>query len=162
MRWLGQWQWKDGPGIPKGLPRRTGLPLFAEILIREWWALIKLNLLIVLFSLPLVTLPAAHAAGIRVTIRMVRDQDVYLWREFTTGFLALLLPATIYGLGGGMALALCVYAMFIYGQLAAGNPLFSAMLTVCLAAAAFLAVTLVHLFVLLAATGERGVGLLRL
>ncbi len=64
----------------------TGLRLFGRDPRREWWELVKLNLLFVVFSLPLVTLPAAHAAAVRISVAMVEDRNIYLWRDFRSAF----------------------------------------------------------------------------
>jgi hypothetical protein len=68
MDWLRNYWLREGPGIPKDAPTRKGLALFGEIVGREWWELVKLNLLFIVFALPLVTLPAAAFATTRVTL----------------------------------------------------------------------------------------------
>jgi len=55
MQWLRDSWMKEGRGISKDAPKKQGIALFAEILLREWWEMVKLNLLFVLASLPLVT-----------------------------------------------------------------------------------------------------------
>ena len=61
MNWLANFYFGEGPGIPKDAPKPEGLRLLASVLGREWWALVKLNLLFIAFSLPIVTLPAAYS-----------------------------------------------------------------------------------------------------
>ncbi len=48
MQWLRDMWTREGPGIAKDAPKRTGLALFAEILVREWWEMVKLNILFIL------------------------------------------------------------------------------------------------------------------
>ena len=47
---------KNGPGIDKDAPPKTGLALFIDIYRREWWNIFKLNLLFLLFCIPVVTI----------------------------------------------------------------------------------------------------------
>lgn len=81
---------KPGPGVRPDEPEKTGLRRFAEILQLECVTLVKLNLLFILSSLPVATLPAALYAMQAVVRRMVLDQDVdclYHYRTaFTQGF----------------------------------------------------------------------------
>lgn len=162
MRWITQWYEKEGPGIPKDAPKKAGLALFIQILAREWWELAKLNLLIVLFCLPIVTIPAAHAAAMRIGVSMVRDRNVYLLKEYWQAFRALVLPASLFGWLGLAAVALGSYAVFIYGQMAALEALYIGPLVLCLAATLFLAIALAHLLVLLADGVAPGRQLVRL
>lgn len=77
---------KPGPGIPKDLPPKKGLDLFFDIVKREFWDLIKLNLLFILFSLPIITAGAAYAAMTKITTRMIWDKNVYVFHDFMEAF----------------------------------------------------------------------------
>ncbi len=83
MNWLTRWMMREGPGIPKGLPKPTGLRLFGHILLREAWELFKLNLLIVVFSLPLVTAPAEGNQEKSIPVRF-RVTDIGLGEAAST------------------------------------------------------------------------------
>lgn len=82
MLWFRPGYLKEGPGIEKDAPPKTGLALFFEILVREFWQLLKLNLLFVVCALPLVTFGAARAALSRCTMNMVRDVPNDVWDDF--------------------------------------------------------------------------------
>lgn len=73
---------KPGPGIEKDEPKKTGVALFFSILGREFFSLFKLNLLFLLFSIPIVTIPAALTAMSKITLHMVRDENYFMWSEF--------------------------------------------------------------------------------
>lgn len=64
---------KEGPGLDRNAPPKKGLALFFEILGREFWQILKLNLFFVLCSLPLVTFGPARAALSSCTVSMARD-----------------------------------------------------------------------------------------
>jgi len=112
---------KEGAGLPmpEGGPARYFSLLFSNI-----WKLIGANLLFVLFSLPLVTLPAALCALNRVCILIYKNGFCYLWQdffgEFKSSFKRSLLPALMF-LG---FLAFAYYAMSL-GLTNAGLPLWS-------------------------------------
>ena len=50
------------------------------------WDMIKLNLLWILFSLPIVTMGAATVAVYSVTLKMVDDTEGYVGRQFIKAF----------------------------------------------------------------------------
>lgn len=79
---------RPGPGIPKNAPQKKGIALFFEIFFREFFELIKLNLLFFLFCIPIITIPAACTAMSKLTVTMVRDQNHFLWTDFWAAFKA--------------------------------------------------------------------------
>ncbi len=62
--------------------KKTGLKLYADVFLREFWGLILLNFVTVLFFLPIVTIPAAISASSRVVTYMLEDKNVYIWKDF--------------------------------------------------------------------------------
>ena len=50
------------------------------------WDMIKLNLMWLLFSLPVVTVGAATVAAYSVTLKMVDEQEGYVARQFVKAF----------------------------------------------------------------------------
>ncbi|MBB4481893.1 YesL family protein [Rhizobium etli] len=149
MQWLRDMWTKEGPGIPKDSPAKTGLALFADILAREWWEMVKLNILFILASLFVVTLPAALAAMARVSVAFVEDRNTYLLRDFTEAFLRYFWRATAWGLALAGALAIGVHAIVNYAAGARDNLMLAAPLAVALVATAFVAVLACHLIVLM-------------
>ncbi|AUW46379.1 YesL family protein [Rhizobium leguminosarum] len=162
MQWLRDMWTREGPGIPKDAPKRTGLALFAEILVREWWEMIKLNILFILAGLFVVTLPAALAAMARVSVALVEDRNTYLLRDFTEAFLRYFWRATAWGLALSGSLAIGLYAIVTYAAGARDNLLLSAPLTIALVATAFIAVLACHLFILMVMRDLPALRLLRL
>ncbi|MBB4443247.1 MULTISPECIES: YesL family protein [Rhizobium] len=162
MQWLRDMWTREGPGIPKDAPKRTGLALFTEILVREWWEMVKLNILFILAGLFVVTLPAALAAMARVSVALAEDRNTYLLRDFTEAFLRYFWRATAWGLALSGALAIGLYAIVTYAAGARDNLLLSAPLTIALVATAFIAVLACHLIVLMVMRDLPALRLLRL
>lgn len=77
---------KDRPDIAKDAPKKKGIVRFLDTLWREFFSLLKLNLLFLLFCLPVVTIPAAQTAMSKVTVMMARDENCFLWHEFWNAF----------------------------------------------------------------------------
>ncbi len=155
MNWLTNFYFGEGPGIPKDAPAPEGLRLLASVLGREWWELIKLNLLFIAVSLPIVTLPAAYFATVSIAVMMIEDRNVYLWRDFWNAFRSRFWLTTLLGLlvcGGGW---LAIIAIQTYGGAAKGNLLFIAPLTIAVAVSVLLPLFAIHLFVGLAQAAGR-------
>ena len=102
----------DREGAGKPMPE-GGIRRYCTVLATHFWSLIELNLLFVLVSLPIITLPAALCAMNRVCLLYIRDGYCALWhdfwKEFKSSFLRSLLPAvgfTLLLLAGVYVLAL--------------------------------------------------------
>ena len=115
---------RPGPGIPKDAPAKKGLELFWDILFREFFELVKLNLLFCAFCLPIVTIPATCAAMSKITVTMVRDRNHFLWTdfwaEFKTDFKKSMCAGTLVFLGIGAG----VFGVWFYSKMLASSPLF--------------------------------------
>lgn len=75
-----------GPGIDPDAPEKTGLARFMEILSLECATLFKLNLLFLVCSVPVVTIPPAVFAMNQVVRMMVLDQPVDLLYHYKSAF----------------------------------------------------------------------------
>ncbi len=102
---------KEGPGIDKDAPPKRGLALLLEILVREFWQIIKVNLLFLVCALPLVTFGAARAALSRCTMNMVRDVPNDVWPDFFRAFRQDFSRSTAVGLAELFWLGLCLAAL---------------------------------------------------
>ncbi|MBS1164417.1 MAG: hypothetical protein H6R00_442 [Proteobacteria bacterium] len=142
----------DVKEIDRNAPPRTGVALFVEILAREWWELFKLNLLMVLFALPVVTIPAMLAGTTRITTTMIRDENHYLWRDFWETFRREFRRASLVGWIFGAALALGVAAIAVYARAAAEEPLFVLAVVVSLFGTILLLLMASHSFTLILLT----------
>lgn len=152
MRWLVDRYFAEGPGIPKDAPKRAGLALVAETMWREGIELMKLNLLFVLACLPVITIPAAFAALMRVALTMAEDRNVYLVEDFTQTFRRHFGRATLMGLGIAAAIAIPFYAAVSYAGLAAATPLYAAPLALAVSVAILLSIAGIYAFALLVAS----------
>lgn len=82
----------------EGASPRKGFGRFFFLLWTHFGKLIALNFLFIVFSLPLLTLPAAFCAMMRVLFVLSRDGNVFLWDEFWGEFKAELFRSIPMGL----------------------------------------------------------------
>ena len=86
------------------------------------WDMVKLNLLWLLFSLPIVTMGAATVAAYTVTLKMVDETEGYVGRQFIKGFK----ENWKQGIPMGLLAMVCAYAVYLDFQLfeaVEGNPI---------------------------------------
>ena len=142
----------DRPDVPRDAPKKTGLALLLQILGREWWELLKLNIIFILMALPIVTLPAAQAGATRVALDLVEDRNSYLGRDFMETFRTEFWRASLGGwlIGAGQGIAL--YAIWVYLQALAASPVYA--IAVIVSGGGFLVLTLTafHFYPLLVET----------
>lgn len=149
MQWLRDMWTKEGPGIPKNAPKKTGLALFSQIFAREWWEMVKLNILFILAALLIIPLPAAIAAMAFVCVAFVEDRNTYLLRDFLEALRRYFWRAIGWGLLFFATIGLGGYAVASYASTARENLLMAAPLAIALVVTVFLAVMACHLLVLM-------------
>uniref|UniRef100_UPI0031019DBD DUF624 domain-containing protein n=1 Tax=Neorhizobium sp. EC2-8 TaxID=3129230 RepID=UPI0031019DBD len=149
MQWLRDMWTKEGPGISKNAPKKTGLALFADIFGREWWEMVKLNILFILTALFVVTIPAAIVATARVSVTLVEDRNSYLLRDYVEAFIQYFWRATAWGVAFTFAIGIGVYSVATYAATARDNLVLALPLTIALVVTVFIAVVACHLVVLM-------------
>ena len=107
---------KPGPGIDKDAPQKKGLALFFDILVREFWQLVKLNLIFIIACIPIVTIGAALAGLSKSTTKMVRDVPNDVWDDFKTGFKENWKPATVCGAFGLVFVIGSICGFYLYSS----------------------------------------------
>ena len=95
-------------GTGKPVPK-AGIGRYFSLLAMHFWKLVSLNFIFIVFSLPVVTLPAALCGANRVLIKLIREGNVFLWDEFFTEFKASFLKSLPLGLLFGFLLFLGYY-----------------------------------------------------
>lgn len=150
MNWFLNFYFGEGPGIDKNAPKPKGLRLLGTVLAREWWELLKLNLVFIAFALPLVTLPAAWFAATSISVSMVEDRNVWLLRDFWAAFRRRFVLATVMGLLFCAGEALAILAIRTYAEAAIDQLVFAAPMTIAVVVGLALPQFTTNLFVALA------------
>lgn len=115
MGFLNSWYNREPKNeIKKDTQQKQGAALFFDVLWRELWNICKLNLILILFCIPVVTIPAAITAMSKVMILMFTDKPVSAFGDFFSAFKAEWKRATIAGLIYFPLLAITVFAQYFY------------------------------------------------
>lgn len=124
MGWYSKFYGTAGPGILKDEPKPAGIRLFFSTLLREWKTLIKLNLLFLVFCMPVITIPAALCAMQHITLKLIQDEPVLLVPDFFRAFRRLFKRTTLWGWGYLLLLAAAIFCLTFYGQMKGYHALF--------------------------------------
>lgn len=134
-------QRNDRPDIPKDAPKKKGAAKVFSTLWREFWGLIKLNILFILTCIPVVTIPASITAMSRITCTMVRDENYFLWVDYWKAFKRDFWKSFFGGLVFAALLAAFGVSVWFYMMLYGNSKLFIALAgtAVCLVLAVLMA-----------------------
>jgi hypothetical protein len=106
---LGAKRFAPGKGVAEP-PPQGGWRRFFFVLGTHFSKLISLNVLFLVFSLPVLTLPAALCGLNRVLIKLYRDGNCFVWEEFIKEFRANIWKAMPFG----FAAAFCLFASYYF------------------------------------------------
>lgn len=77
---------KEGKGVSKNAPKKRRFFLFWELFGRKIGKIIQVNLLFILFSIPIVTIGPATAAYTYVLRNFAREEHAFVWWDFIDAF----------------------------------------------------------------------------
>lgn len=77
--------YKGGKGVTESPPTK-GIKGFLFISYTHFWKLVRLNLLFILFCLPVVTIPPSMVAMNRVLLKLVREGNTFIFSDFIEEF----------------------------------------------------------------------------
>jgi uncharacterized membrane protein YesL len=75
-----------GSGISKNAPKKKRIVVFFEIFFNKFWKLLGLNVIYMLFCLPIVTIGPATAGVTKVLRNFSQQRPVFLWGDFIESF----------------------------------------------------------------------------
>ncbi len=109
---------RAGTGISKNAAPKGGLKLFFEILGVRVWKLFALNLIYVLFCLPVITIGPATAGMMKVVKNYSIDKNAFVWMDFIDTFKKNFFRALVMGIIDIIAYAGIISGLLIYWSLA--------------------------------------------
>lgn len=77
---------KTGKGVSKVKKEKRALFIFADLFKRKFWKLVELNLIYILFCLPIVTFGPATAAMTKMLRYFYTEKPVFLFSDFFKAF----------------------------------------------------------------------------
>ena len=77
---------REGKGVEKGTDFRPRIVIFFDIYFRKFWKLIVINLLYILFCIPIITIGPATAAMTKILRNYAREEHSFIWSDFWNTF----------------------------------------------------------------------------
>lgn len=102
---------------------RTEFAQFCAMAFGELWYLLKLNLLFLTACIPIVTVPMAVTAGLRITSSLAAGKQPPLWRAFCSAFFGEWKRALACGWALTLLQALAGFGVYAYAVMMEANPL---------------------------------------
>lgn len=104
---------KPGKGVKKDGPKKKRFFLFFEIYFRKFWKLVQLNLLYVLFCIPIITIGPATAAMTKIIHSFTMEKPVFLFSDFWDAFKANFKQGLVVGILD-LVLSFCITQAWIF------------------------------------------------
>lgn len=105
---------KPGKGVRKDAPKKKRFFYFFELYFRKIKKVILLNLLYILFCIPIITIGPATAAMTKIAMDFVEEKPVFLLSDFWDAFKANFKQGLVVGILQIVILVLSVYAFMFY------------------------------------------------
>lgn len=105
---------KPGKGIRKDAPRKKRFFYFFELYFRKFGKLIQLNLLYLLFCIPIITIGPATAALVKITHYFTEEKPVFLFADFWDAFKKNFKQGLVVGILQIAMTAMLIYAFIFY------------------------------------------------
>jgi uncharacterized membrane protein YesL len=138
---------KSGKGIAKNEPLKKPFFKFCELFARKFWKLFFINLIYVLFCLPVVTFGPATVAMSQVMRKFTLEQPIFIFDEFWRSFKRNFKQGFIIGIFDTIFILVFVYSYFTYDAIAAQSDEFFplAFISVMVATGAF--ILMMHFYI---------------
>lgn len=117
---IGAMRFAPGRGVTKP-PPESGWKRVFFVLGTHVSKMIALNLLFLVLSIPVITIPAALCGMNRVLIKLYREGNCFVWTEFWKEFRANIWKALPFGLLGGACLFASYYFLSLGVSLSSGG-----------------------------------------
>jgi uncharacterized membrane protein YesL len=101
-------------------------------LITRFWDILKLNVLFILYSIPIITVGPAFGALTSITMKIVQKKHIFIFSDFHEAFKLNWKQSLICSLIGLIVFFLLISSIFFYFNLAQSNSKFYIILFFCL------------------------------
>ena len=105
---------KTGSGVKKGAPKKKAFFLFWEIFGEKFWKFFQINLIYVLFCIPVVTFGPATAAMTQLMRKFVIGEPIFVFHEFVNAFKKNFKQSVIIGIIDVALIFILVYNINFY------------------------------------------------
>lgn len=112
---------KPGPGVRKDEPKRSRFVQFFVLTQRKFWKLIQLNLLYILFCIPIVTIGPATSAMVYMLRQFATERPIFLFSDFWDAFKLNFKQSFIYSIIWALGMGIFGTAILFYWQNGVSN-----------------------------------------
>lgn len=116
------YQYKGGKGVTAPPPAK-GIKRFLFLYYTHFWKLIGLNLLFVLFCIPIVTIPPSITAMNKVLLNLTREGNAFYLKDFTDEFKSSLIKSWIAFIPWLVLIGIAVFGFVSIDNIYASMPL---------------------------------------
>lgn len=106
----------SGKGIAKNGPKKKPFFRFWELFANKFWTFFKLNLIYVLFCLPVVTFGPATAALTAMMRNIYLERPQFIWHDFVDHFKKNFKQSFFIGIADIIAVVICVITFMQYSK----------------------------------------------
>lgn len=111
-------------GVSKNQSNKNGFTLFLEIYFRKFWKLIQLNILYLIFCIPIVTIGPATAAMMKIARNYSQERNAFLYSDFFDAFKSNFKQGLIMGLISTVVFGILGISLNYYYSLMKESPVF--------------------------------------
>ncbi len=104
----------SGSGVSKKAPQKKTIFRFFDAFVNKFWTLLYINLVYVLFCLPIVTFGPATAAMTTLMRNIYLEKPQFVFHDFWQAFKKNFAKSFVIGLFDVIAIALAIYAYVFY------------------------------------------------
>jgi len=122
----------EGPGVNKDEPSKEGISLFFQLFITRFWDILKLNIIFIIYCIPLVTIGPAFAALTSITMSMIQRKHIYILSDFHEAFKTNWKQSLACSFIVGLIFTLLYIALLFYFRFAHEKPIFYVIFFICL------------------------------
>jgi len=112
---------REGRGVSKGIDTRPRIIVFFDIFFRKFWKLVVINLMYIIFCIPLITIGPATAGITKILRNYAREEHAFVWADFWETFKQNFGQALAVFVLDIIAFILIFFDGYIY-MMIAGNP----------------------------------------
>jgi len=123
---------RECPGVKKDEPSKEGISLFFQLFIMRFWDILKLNIIFILYCIPIVTIGPAFSALTSITMSMVQKNHIYILSDFQKAFKENWKQSVICSFVICLIFTLLSISLVFYFRLSQEKPLFYAIFFLCL------------------------------
>jgi len=105
---------KEGPGVYKSAVQKRRFFVFFDIYFRKFWKILSVNLVFILFSLPVVTIGPSMAGMTYVMRNFAKEEHAFVFSDFWDTFKRDFKQALPAGLIWICVMALSIFAVYFY------------------------------------------------